>query len=292
MIGNIDLVRFSQKALPIARKYDKDGNKTLDAQEYKNFMSAWTKENANESPLLMQLHLSSLTEEARKIAEECDTDGLKGVLTELELQAFMDKYDASGLKKVFRNGVDVYEVLTGKNQELLLKNGELENKNNNIFNRLGVKWALFKNWLKLDIMNFRGTDKFFHAVGNFEAMQKGSEAEVKKVCAGQDEDKRNHMQRTEADYTEDLYANWLGREFTKAYPNKNPHELFKALAPSDFDTKAAEDNVVKLAFNQSSEKDNWFKNKFRQYKEYFAEEFISKRFKSEMSDLIGLNNMQ
>lgn len=289
MTISYDLVRFSQKALPIAKKYDADGNKTLDATEYKNFISEWAQNNSSASPLLMQLHISSLTEEAKKIALECDTDELKGVLTELELQAFMDKYDESGLKKVFKNNVDLYEILTGKKQEDLVSNGELEEKNSNLFNKLGVKWALFNNWLKLDVMNFRGTDKFFHAVGNFEAMQMGTEAEVKKVCADQDEDKRNHMQRPEADYTEDLYANWLGRELAKEYPNENPHNLFKALAPTSFDTQKAEKNIIKLALEQNSEKDNWLKNKFIQYKEYFAEDFINERFKNEIKGLIGYN---
>ena len=289
MTSNIDLVRLSQEALPIARNFDVDNNKTLDATEFKNFMSVWEQNNKNKSPLLMQLHTNSLTEDAKKIAQECDTDEIKGVLTELELQAFMDKYGQSGLKKVFKDGVDLYEVLTGNRKDSYETNSQFSDKNNNIFNSLGVKWALFKNWLKLDIMNFRGTDKFFHAVGNFEAMLAGPEAEVKEVCAGQDEDKRNNMQRPEADYTEDLYANWLGREFAKIYPDANPNDLFKALAPSTFDTEESKKNILKLAFDTEKKENNWFSNKFKQYKNYFAEDFISKRFKNEMADLFQLN---
>lgn len=289
MSNSIDLVRFSHKALPIARKFDSDGNKSLDSVEYNSFMSVWNKENGSESPLLMQLHMDTLTDEARKIAEECDTDELKGVLTELEIQSFMDKYDASGLKKVFKDNVDVSEVITGQRQTELAKTTDFEPKNNNIFNRLGVKWALFNNWLKLDVMNYMGTDKFFHAVGNFEAMLEGSEDEVKKVCAGQDEDKRSHMQRPEADYTEDLYANWLGREFAKIYPDKNPHELFKPLAPEKFDTEESKNNIAQLTYDKATGEESWLGRKFKQYKDYFAEEFISERFKKELKDLFGLN---
>lgn len=289
MSKNYDLVRFSQKALPIAKQYDNDGNKALDANEYKDFMSIWTKKYGSESPLLMQLHMTTLTDEAKKIAEECDTDKNKGVLTELEIQRFMDKCDLLKLNNIFKNGVDVYEVLTGKKQNNELQSTKLNENDDKFSNRLGVKWALFNNWLKLDIMNYKGTDKFFHAVGNFEAMLEGSEEEVKKVCAGQDQDKRTDMQRSEEDYTEDLYANWLGREFAKMYSNKNPHELFRALAPTGFNTTKAKSNVMELAFEQSSEGDNWFSKKFKQYKNYFSEDFIQRRIKSEFQDLIAKN---
>ena len=58
---NVDLVRLSQKALPIAKQYDKDTNGTLDEKEYQEFMTVWDEQNKDKSPLLMQLHINTAT---------------------------------------------------------------------------------------------------------------------------------------------------------------------------------------------------------------------------------------
>ena len=54
----------------------------------------------------MQLHINTLTDEAKKIAEECDTDDLKGVLTECELEEFMKKWTATDLS----NGENMHMI--------------------------------------------------------------------------------------------------------------------------------------------------------------------------------------
>ena len=157
---NVDLARISQNALPIAKKYDKDGNKTLSPEEYKAFMEFWSKNNT-ESPLLMQLHMETLNEETYKIAQLCDTDENKGVLTENELKAFMDKYEESGLEHPFKEGTTVKEVLTGEKGSAISSEEEYKDRKPNVFNQAKVRERLFTNWLKLDIMEYIGSDKFF-----------------------------------------------------------------------------------------------------------------------------------
>lgn len=279
----VDITRFSQEALPEAKKFDSDKNGSLNSDEYNKFISVWGQANPSKSPYLMQLHINTLTDEAKKIAEECDTDDLKGVLTECELEEFMKKYEASGITYAFKNGVDVSEAITGVRTQELSQNEALENYKNNIFHKFEVKFALFKNWLKLDLMNYKGSDKFFHAVGNYEAMRVGRESEVEKVCAGQDADKRSDMQRSEADYAEDLYANWLGREFAKIYPTESPHELFAPLAPKGFNVEQSKKSVAKLVYDSDS--DGILSQKYKEYKEFFKEEFILKRFYEELKSL-------
>ena len=263
----VAITRFSQEALPEAKKFDLDKNGSLNTDEYNKFISVWNQNNPAKSPYLMQLHIKSLSEEARIIAEECDTDELKGVLTEGEIKEFMDKYEASEIKYAFKNGVDVAEAITGIRKQELEQNGQIENYKNNIFNKFNVKFALYRNWLKLDTMNYKGSDKFFHAVGNFEAMLVGNEALVEEICAGQDEDKRTSMKRSEADYTEDLYANWLGREFAKMYPTETAHDLFAPLAPKGFDVEKAKKDITDLAFDTKEK--NWFQNKIQKYIRFF-----------------------
>lgn len=274
-MGNeINLTRLSQEALPVAKKYDIDRSGDLNAEEQEKFLSVWNQQNPGKSPLLMQLHIKSLSEDARIIAEECDIDGLKGILTEGEIKEFMDKYEASGIKYAFKNGADVAEAITGTRKRELEQSGQLENYKNNILNKFDVKFALYRNWLKLDIMNYKGSDKFFHAVGNFEAMLVGSETMVEKICAGQDEDKRSSMQRSETDYTEDLYANWLGREFAKMYPTETAHDLFAPLAPRGFDIEKAKKDIIELAFD--TKENNWIQKKCQKYIRFFKESFIKK----------------
>ena len=280
---NVDLARISQNALPIAKKYDKDGNKTLSPEEYKAFMEFWSKNNT-ESPLLMQLHMETLNEETYKIAQLCDTDENKGVLTENELKAFMDKYEESGLEHPFKEGTTVKEVLTGKKGSAISSEEEYKDRKPNVFNQAKVRERLFTNWLKLDIMEYIGSDKFFHAVGNFEAMQVGAEETVKKVCAGQDQDKRENCPRPEADYTEDLYANWLGREFAKMYPDKDAHDVFADLAPKGFNVEKSKKSAFSLTFKTSKSNEGWLKQKFNEYVNYFKVDYIADRFKQEIKD--------
>ena len=56
MTFEVNLTRFSQKALPIAKKYDIDNNGSLNTDEYNKFISVWNQENEGTSPYLMQLH--------------------------------------------------------------------------------------------------------------------------------------------------------------------------------------------------------------------------------------------
>ena len=282
---NVDLVRLSQTALPIAKPYDKDKNGTLDKKEYENFIKAWEKEHPNDSPLLMQLHTQKLSTEAEHLGAECDYEFPKGVLTEDELKKFMELYDKSGLTTPFKKNTTVKGVLTGEDDDKYYVSADkYESPDDNWRNNFKVKKALFTNWLKLDVIGYKGSDKFFHAVGNYEAMMAGPEKTVKKVCAGQDEDKRRNSPRPEADYTEDLYANWLGREFAKMYPNQNAHEVFKALAPKGFDTSKSQKSATTLFYEKTKSQDNWFNRKINQYTNYFKENYIIQRLKKEISD--------
>lgn len=280
---NVDLARFSQKALPVAKKYDTDGNKTLSPEEYKAFMDFWSKNNTD-SPLLMQLHMDTLNEDAYKIAQQCDKDEYKGVLTEDELKEFMDLYEKSGLVQPFKEGTTVKEVLTGEQGRSISSSEGYKDRKPNILNQAKVRERLFTNWLKLDIMEYIGSDKFFHAVGNFEAMQVGAEETVEKVCAGQDQDKRENCPRPEADYTEDLYANWLGREFAKMYPDKDAHDVFADLAPTGFDVEKSKKSAVKLTFNAAKGSESWLKQKFNEYFNYLKVDYIADRFVQEIKD--------
>ena len=283
---NIDLVRFSQTALPIAKKYNTDNDGNLNESEYQNFMTEWTKDHSEESPLLMQLHTKTLTDEALKLAEQCDdVDNYKGVLTEEELKKFMDLCQENKITSVFKKGVTPKGVITGSDDEEYQYNGSAyQNKDGG---KAKVRWNLFKNWLKLDMLGYKGSDKFFHAVGNFESMTKGDEKIVKEVCGGQDEDKRSNMQRPENDYTEDLYANFLGREFAKLYPDANPHKLFSGLAPKGFNTDDSELSTFQLLRKRSKEKDGFIKQKTKQYFNYFTESFIVKRCFIELKETLS-----
>ena len=282
---NIDLVRLSQTALPIAKKHNKDGHGNLSEAEYKNFMTEWNQNHSGESPFLMQLHTKSLTDEALKLAKQCDgVDGYDGVLTQEELKKFIDLCDKNKLSSIFKNGETPRSVITGSDDNYQYNGSEYQPQKGG---KVGVRKKLFDNWLKLDIMSYQGSDKFFHAVGNFEAMGKGDEAIVKEVCAGQDEDKRSNMQRPENDYTEDLYANFLGREFAKMYPDAEPHELFSGLAPKGFDIEESKLPARKLLKKRSKGKDGYIKKKVKQYKDYFKEDFIVKRCKEELKKTLS-----
>ena len=283
---NIDLVRLSQIALPIAKKHNTDNDGNLNETEYKNFMAEWNKEHSGESPLLMQLHTKTLTEEALKIAEQCDNiDDYKGVLTEEELKKFMDLCQEKKITNIFKKGVTPQSVITGDETATINYTGsEYKSKDNG---SAKVRLKLFENWLKLDIMSFKGSDKFFHAVGNFEAMNAGDEKIVKEVCSGQDEDKRSNMQRPENDYTEDLYANFLGREFAKMYPDEDPHNLFSGLAPKGFDVEKSKSSAVELLKQESEGKDGYINQKLKQYTSYFKESYIVERFITEFKETLS-----
>ncbi len=278
---NVDLVRLSQTALPIARDYDKDKNGTLNKSEYTNFMTEWNKEHKDQSPLLMQLHTKTLTPQALELAKKCDIDSYKGVLTENELKQFMDLCEKKKITKIFKSGTSVKTILTGESETEVASKTAYKNNDDNILSEVNIRSALLRNWMKLDLMSFKGSDKFFHAVGNYEAMRSGSEAIVKEVCAGQDEDKRKNTKRPEADFTEDLYANWLGRELYKMYPDKCPQDLFKALAPTGFDIETSKKSLYKIGCKKNKEKDNWLSKKVKQYSEYFKLDYVRKRIKEE-----------
>lgn len=247
MVTHVELTRFSQKALPIAKKYDKNDSGKLEENEYKEFIEIWNKKYGSESPLLMQLHLSSLNEDAKIIAEKYDTDDLKGVLTEVELLNFINEYENSDLKTPFKDGADLYAILRGEEpKKNLIKNYTNKVSRFGLISFVQSGIELFKNLLKRNLMNYKGSDKFFHAVGNYEGLLKGDENSVKKLCDAQDKIKRKSTERTQGDYAEDLYANFLGREFAKIYPNENPHELFAALAPKGFNTEFSAKNVLTM----------------------------------------------
>lgn len=285
---NVDLVRFSQTAQPLAKTFDKDKNGTLDKDEYNLFIGKWNVEHKNKNPLLMQLHIKTLNQEAEKIARICDKDSYKGVLTESEIQEFMDLCEKLNIKNPFKKGTSVKAVLTGDNSTKLTSDKKFQDKGDDFWDEYFVKCALFANWLKLDVMGFKGSDKFFHAVGNYEAMSAGAEKCVKKVCAGQDQDKRKNSKRPEADYTEDLYANWLGREFAKMYPGKEPHDLFAPLAPNGFDVEKSKKSPASLMREASKGKDGYFVKKYKQYTGYLKEKYVRERFVKEIKDIFGL----
>ena len=288
-LNNIDLVRFSQKALPLAKQFDKDKNKTLDSTEFAEFMTKWDSEHSGESPLLMQLHIKSLTENAARLAEMCDNiDKYKGVLTEEELKMFMEACEKNGLKEIFKDGISLRTVLTGEDDSVDYQGAPYKEKPKNVKNDTNARIKLFENWMKLDIMSYQGSDKFFHAVGNFEAMQCGNEDVVKSVCGDQDEDKRNNTPRNENDYTEDLYANFLGREFGKMYPKMDAHDLMSPLAPTGFDVEESKESVPKLLKKTSKNNDGYISNKVKKYFGYFKENYILSRFISEMYKTSGL----
>lgn len=286
---NVDLVRLSQTAQPIAKTFDKDKNGTLDKNEYGAFIQNWNTSHKDQSPLLMQLHIKTLNKEAEQIAKRCDKDNYKGILTESELQEFMSLCEKSKIKTPFKKGTSVRSVLTGDDNEKLKSDKVFQEEGSDFIDKYFVKCALFNNWLKLDLIGYKGSDKFFHAVGNYEAMSCGSEECVKKVCAGQDDDKRKNSPRPEADYTEDLYANWLGREFAKMYPGKKPHDLFAPLAPNGFDIEKSKKSPITLMQEASKNNDGYFKKKYNQYTGYLKEKYVRNRFFKEVKELFGFD---
>lgn len=276
---SVELIRFSQKALPIAKSHDNDNNGNLDDGEYINFKKEWDKDYPTESPFLMQLHTKTLSKNAYNIAKECDSlDEYKEILTGLELKLFMDKCEEFNIETPFKEGTNIKTVLTGEDAPKLNSTKKVYKCNDNIINGTKVRTILLKNWLKLDIMNFKGSDKFFHAVGNYEAMKCGNEKTVKKICAGQDEDKRKESPRAEEEYTDDLYANFLGREFAKMYPHNSPHDMMEPLAPTGFDVQKSKKNVFELL----SESDKSVLSKIKQYIGYLKEKYVRERIIKEV----------
>jgi hypothetical protein len=246
MFEKVDISRFSQKALPIAKTFDKNHSGSLEKNEYNNFINFWQEKFSDENPLLMQLHLSSLNKEARTIAENCNKDSYEDILTGTELSDFIKKYKQSGLKTPFKEGVDLNAIIKGDFNHIIQPEVQKKKKNWGLFKIFKSGYQLFKNLVKKEVINYIGADKYFHAVGNFEGVNAGSEKTVKILCNAQDKIKRKTFDRAEADFAEDLYANWLGREMAKLYPKANPHELFEALAPNGFDIEKAKMSWVKL----------------------------------------------
>ena len=288
MFNKIDIVRFSQKALPIAKNYDKNNSGSLEKDEYSKFIEVWQKNYGNISPLLMQLHISSLTEEAKLIAEKCDKDSIKGVLTETELKEFMDEYDKSGLETPFKDGCDLNEILSGQGEYLTSTKKEKKRTGFGLINFFKSGYQLFKNLVKRDQMNYKGSDKYFHAVANFEGINAGSEKSVKKLCDAQDQFKRKNFDRCEADFAEDLYANWLGREMAKIHPDANPHDLFSSLAPTGFDIEKSKTGWVKLLFDNGAK--NVIQNLASTISGYINESVLAKNNDDKTKDYIVQTN--
>ena len=92
------------------------------------------------------------------------------------------------------------------------------------------------------------------------------------------------MQAVLADYTEDLYANWLGREFAKMYPDKDAHDVFADLAPTGFDVEKSKKSATKLTFNAAKGSESWLKQKFNEYFNYLKVDYIADRFVQEIKD--------
>lgn len=282
--SEIDLYRFSHNAQPVAKSCDANNNGKLEENEYNKFLSIWqSKTSKNTNPLLMQLHIKTLQGLAKEIAEYCDKDEYKGVLTESELQNFLDICEKEQVKNPIKIGTSIKTILTGEENEKLKPKKEYKEKPEKFINTYTTKTQLklFENWLKLDIINYKGSDKFFHAVGNYEGMEVGKENIVKIICKGQDEDKRKNSPRATGDYTEDMYANWLGREFAKMYPDETPQELFKDLAPKGFDIEESKKPAVKLFIENAIDKDGWTTKKIKQYIGYFKEKYVLIRFLKE-----------
>lgn len=271
----INITRFSQKALPVAKTFDIDKSGSLEASENQMFMEYWQSNYADENPMLMQLHLNSLTDEARAIAESCNTDSYKEVLTDTELQEFMEKYDKSGLKTPFKEGVDLNAVLRGESK-VVLKSETKKRKGFGLMNLLKSGYQLFKNLVKKNQMNYKGADKYFHAVGNFEGLLVGNEKSVKKLCGAQDDYKRNNFDRVDGDFAEDMYANWLGREFAKLYPNEDPHDLFEPLVPTGFDVEESKKGWVEILCKNGLS--NTVSNTATMISGYFSESLFAKKF--------------
>ena len=273
-MSSIELIRFSQKALPIAKSYDRDSNGSLDDIEYKNFKEKWDKDYPDKSPFLMQLHTKTLSPKAFHIAESCDNiDEYQGVLTGLELKTFMEKCEKAKIEFAFKEGTNIKTVLTGEDAPTLNSVRKVYKRPDNIVDGTKVRKTLLENWLKLDIMNYKGSDKFFHAVGNYEAMKYGNEKTVKEICAGQDADKRKESPRAEEEYTDDMYANFLGREFAKMYPYASPHDMMEPLAPAGFDVQKSKENPFKLL----SDSDKSVISKIKQYVGYLKEKYVRER---------------
>ena len=284
MFNKIDIARFSQKALPIAKSFDKNNSGALEEDEYNNFIQLWQNKYNNENPLLMQLHLNALTDEARTIAESCNIDSYKEVLTETELLDFIEKYEQSGLSTPFKTGIDLNAILKGKSDKIMNVEESKNKKGWGVFNFIKSGYQLFKNMIKKEQMNYIGADKFFHSVGNFEGLKAGSEKSVQKLCNTQDKIKRNNFDRCEGDFAEDMYANWLGREMAKLYPNENPNELFAPLAPTGFDLEESKLGWVELVCKNGL--CNSIKKLSNAVTRHFNESFIAKKGNNKQNNYI------
>lgn len=285
---NVDLVRLSQEALPIAKKYNKDSDNSLNQTEYNNFLTEWNKKNSAKSPLLMQLHMKTLSDKAAKIAKICDgIDSYKDVLTEAELKKFMYLCEKNNINDIFKPGTTLKTVLTGKDEKFTYNGASYKAKPKSKISDLKVRLKLFENWLKLDVISYKGSDKYFHSVGNFEALKYGSENTIKDICKKQDLDKRNNAKRPENDYTEDLYANFLGITFGKMYPDENPHDTMSALAPKGFDIEKSKKSGIKLFYENAKDDSKFIIKKSKEYFGFLKESYIIKRYFLEIKDNFG-----
>ena len=228
--SNIDLTRLSREALNMARSYDTNGDKTLQQDEYNNFMQEWNKSNKEKSPLLVQLNIKSLKDSIIEIAKNFDNlDGYEGVLTEVEIKNFIEYCENNGIEKVFKNGATLNDIINGTdeyNEESV--SSEISKTSTNIFKKIEMYYKLIRNFRTFKKLNYLGSDKYFHAVGNFQSIQLADDKTVKEAF---DKEAKTKKDRPVFDIAEDMFANWIGRELGKIYPKKDAYSFLSALAP-------------------------------------------------------------
>lgn len=236
--SNVDLTRLSREALSIARAFDKNKDKTLQESEFNCFMQEWDKEHKGKSPLLVQLNMKSLNDNVIEIAKRFDNlDGYKGTLTEAELKNFIEYCEKNNITKVFKTGATLNDIINGtdeynessSNQDA--KSGQTSNKFS-FLNKIEMYYKLLRNFRTFKSLNYLGSDKYFHAVGNYQSIQLADNESVK---AAFDKEASKKKDRPIFDIAEDMFANWIGRELGEMYPGKDAYSLFEALAPEKMD---------------------------------------------------------
>lgn len=232
---NVDLTRLSREALNMARPFDKNKDKTLQEDEYNCFMQEWNKQHNEQSPLLVKLNIKSLNDNIAEIAQKFDNlDSYKGILTEEELKKFIEYCEQNNIKDVFKKGTTVNDIINGTNEYNETSSNRDAGSKLNFSNKIEMYYKLFRNFRKFKNLNYLGSDKYFHAVGNYQSIQLSDYDTVKNVFDKEAEKKGN---RPVFDVAEDMFANWLGRKLGEMYPDKDAYSLFSALAPEKLDIK-------------------------------------------------------
>ena len=232
--SNVDLTRLSREALNMARPYDKNKDKTLQKDEYDSFMSEWNKTHKEKSPLLIQLNIRSLDDSVMEIAKKFDNlDNYNGTLTEVEIKNFIEYCEENNLEKVFKNGATLNDIINGTNEY----NEKVSNNDNaktkfKLFNKAKMYYKLIRNFRTFKKLNYLGSDKYFHAVGNYQSIQLVNDDTVKEAF---DREARSKKDRPDFDIAEDMFANWIGRELGKMYPGKDAYTFLSSLAPEKLD---------------------------------------------------------